>query len=75
MTRLSGVLGQVRYLIVSIPDLCVLSYFTNVIATHERAVVFGFFFQFLAGVGVPTKRCGNYKHKPIARRTATVSRF
>ena len=39
-----------RYLIVSLPDLCVLSYFMIVIATHERAVlVFPFFFFYLGG--------------------------
>ena len=32
-----GVLGQVWYLIVSIPDICLLTYFCNHIAGEERA--------------------------------------
>ena len=36
-----GILGQVWYLIVSIPDLCPLSYFLNVrIVLHLSAVLF-----------------------------------
>ena len=30
-----GIMGQVWYLIVSFPDLCLLSYFDNVLDTHS----------------------------------------
>ena len=75
MTRICGVLGQVRYLIVSFSDLCVLSYFTNAIATHDSAVVVClvlFLFCVWWGVGVrtglSTKGSDNYTHQPIAKR-------
>ena len=41
VTFLYGILGQVWYLIVSIPDLCLLSYFHTVrVVLHISAVLF-----------------------------------